>query len=167
MRESWGAASGIRRGRPRPLGKYQRMQKNILKGYANTACQMFSGWRLLVSPGDLPLMMDAGRGTVEVDLLTGDAILDGASTSIGMAREVAAWLREQAEKDGVPWDSLLGATMRIAFEFSDVEGEAPTTRVRRLIFDGTCVIRRDDQVFEGGFRKDETSTKVGDGPWVG
>jgi len=69
------------------------------------------------------------------------------------AREVAAWLRGQAEKDAVPWDSLLGATMRIAFDFSDVEGEAPTTRVRRLIFDGTCVIRTDDQVFEGGFRK--------------
>ena len=143
------------------------MQKNILKGYANTACQMFSGWRLVVSPGDLPLMMDAGRGTVEVDLLAGDAMLDGAPTSIGMAREVATWLREQAEKDGVPWGSLREATMRIDFDFSDVEGDAPTTRVRRLIFDGTCVIRTDDQAYEGGFRKDETMTKVGAGPWIG
>jgi hypothetical protein len=39
-----------------------------------------------------------------------------------MARELAAWLREQAEKDGAPWDSLREATMRIDFDFGDVEG---------------------------------------------
>jgi hypothetical protein len=142
------------------------VQKNILKGYANTACQMFSGWRILVSPGDLPLLLDAARGTVQVDLLTGNATLDGAPANIGMAREVAAWLREQAEKDGVPWDSLREATMRVKFDLSEVEGSAPATRVRRFIFDGTCVIGTDDQTYEGGFRKDETSIKVGDGPWI-
>jgi hypothetical protein len=142
------------------------MQKNILKGYANTAPQMFSGWRLLVSPGDLPLLLDAGRGTVQVDLLTGAASLDGMPASIGMAREVAAWLRQQAEKDGVPWDSLREATMWVAFDLTEVEGSSPSIRVRRFIFDGTCVIRTEDRSYEGGFRKDETSTKVGNGPWI-
>ena len=142
------------------------MQKNILKGYANTAGQMFAGWRLLVSTGDLPLLLEAGRGTVEVDLLTGDATLDGVETSIGMAREVAVWLREQAQKDRVPWDSLRAATMRVDFDLSEIEGTAPSTWVRHFTFDGTCAIRTDDKVYEGGFRKDETSTKVGRGPWI-
>ena len=142
------------------------MQKNILTGYANTACQMFSGWRLLVSPGDLPQLLDAGRGIVQVDLLTGDASVDGRSVNLGMAQEVAEWLREQAAKDGVPWNAVREATMSVAFDLSEAEGSAPDVRVRRFVFDGTCVIRTDNQTYEGGFRKDETSTKVAGGPWI-
>lgn len=141
------------------------MQKNILKGYANTVCQMFAGWRLLVSPGDLPLLMDAGRGQFEVDLLGGSTTLDGVPTHLGMADEVSAWLREQAEKDQVPWNLVRAAKLHVAFDFTETEQE-PGMRIRRLIFVCTCEINTDCETYRGSHRKDEVGTKTGDGPWI-
>ncbi len=142
------------------------MRRKILQDYANKVCEMFVGWRLAVSGDDIPRLIDAGSGELEVNLLEVSVVLDGAIVpAFGIVHEVAAWLRDRCQADRVSFEEIREARVHIAF--SATEEARKGQRVRDLHFQCKSRLVTDERAYEGAADKHETWVGSLTGtPWV-
>lgn len=73
---------------------------------------MACGWRLY---GDLRTLATAEGSTIEINLITGLATIDGEPTShyLHIAAEIRHWLMERIERDQVPTGVIVAATLAL------------------------------------------------------
>lgn len=142
------------------------MRRGLVKDYANQICQIFVGWRLLVSPGDLPLLLDAGEGRLELDLLSGSARIDGASVRFAFGDELREWLRHRAEWDGLAWSSIQHADLVVDFACTERPGRRQGVRIRELAFECESTIETSVGSASGRRSSRELGVKDGDSPWA-
>lgn len=90
----------------------RRVRRGLLKDLANTPTQIACGWRLY---GDLSRLRQLSGTVVSVDLLTGQAAVDGRllNPPLDIAEETSRWLRDRLERDGVPSGTVLAATLAL------------------------------------------------------
>ena len=93
----------------------RRMRRGLLKDLANTPTQIACGWRLY---GDLARLRQLSGIVVMVDLLTGQANIDGRLLvpPPEIAEETSRWLRDRLERDGVPSGTVTAATLALRLE---------------------------------------------------
>lgn len=142
------------------------VRRKILQDYANKVCEMFVGWRLAVSGDDIPRLIEAGSGVLDVNLLDASVLLDGTNVpAYGIVNEVAAWLRDRCEADRVPFHEIQEARVRVAFSASEVDRKGH--RVRELHFQCRSQLVTDERVYEGVTDKHESWVGSSEGaPWV-
>jgi hypothetical protein len=131
------------------------MRRGLLQDHANQVCQMFTGWRLTIV--DLPLLVSAGRGTVDIDLLTGECRINGTAVDpLGILCELDAWLS----------DDLI-RRLRVHADFEIEESRDGTAEQRRLRLDCMSELATAEHAFSGRHVKSEIWTHKGsDGPWM-
>jgi hypothetical protein len=129
-----------------------RMRRGLLQDYANQVCQKAAGWLMTL---DGPLLLAAGTGTLEIDLLTGQTLMNGT----GQARppltysEVGPWLDEARSRDDVPPDVIEAFNLNIHFAIE--EGSDRGLETRRVFLDCSSRVKTADRTFEGRHRKTE------------
>ena len=143
------------------------MRRKVLQDYANKVCEMFVGWRLAVSANDIPRLIEAGSGDLDVNLLDESVRLNGVDmATLGIAREVAAWLQDRCAADRVPVAELQEVRIRVAFNVSEKTGRNGH-RVRDLDFKCKSRIVTDERTYEGALDKRESWVGSSSGaPWV-
>jgi hypothetical protein len=89
------------------------VRRELLKVLVNTPTQIVCGWRL--HGPDLRRLVDLAGEVVSMDLLTGDCYLDTTllDPALGIAEEIAGWLREPFDRDAVPPGMVHHATMTL------------------------------------------------------
>lgn len=142
------------------------MRRGLVQDYANQIPQIFVGWRLLVSPGDLPLLLARGQGQLRLNLLTGTAQIDGSYVSFAFADELQEWLKERAELDGLGWTAIERADLTVDFACEERPGRKMGVLVRQLDFKCTMTLDAAGGHALSTRVSQEVGVKEGDGPWV-
>ena len=137
------------------------VRRGLLRDYANTVCQIFTGWRLLAWPEDVPLLLPASEGSVHLDLLDGAATLNGAPTRLSIAQEIHLWLRERADLDGLGWDSITKADLTVDFVCREEPGRRKGVTVRELDLACRSIIETTTGSATGSHRNHELSVRQG------
>jgi hypothetical protein len=142
------------------------VRRKILQDYANKVCEMFVGWRLAVSGDDIPRLIAAGSGVLDVNLLDASVLLDGTGVpEYGITNEVAAWLRERCEADRIPLHEIREARVRVEFSASEADRKGHLVRDLRIQCRSQMVT--DERVYEGAADKHESWVGSSKGaPWV-
>lgn len=98
----------------------RRVRRGLLKDLANTPTQIACGWRLY---GDLARLRELSGTVITVDLLTGQADIDGRllSPPLDIAQETSRWLRDRLEQDGVPSGTVTAATLALRLDIDKRE----------------------------------------------
>jgi hypothetical protein len=142
------------------------MRRGLVQDYANQVCQIFVGWRLLVSPGDLARLVDAGKGRLELDLKTGAARIDGSPVEFAFGEELRDWLRHRADEDGLGWTEIRRADLVVDFACARRPGRKPGVVVRELAFDCGSTVETSAGNASTTRSSREVAVREGDGPWV-
>lgn len=143
------------------------MRRKVVQDYANKVCQIFVGWRLAVHDRDIPRLIEVGDGHLRIDLLTGATLVDGRPElpPLGIAEELAAWLRDRCDRDRVDIGEVREAVLTVRF----VAQERTTRRgtfVRHLQFDCHSRIDTGDRPYESALTTDEAwSRSSAEGAW--
>jgi hypothetical protein len=144
------------------------VRRKVLQDYANKVCEIFAGWRIAVAPGDLDRLLEAGTGTVNMNLRTGATCLSGQAVEpLGISRELAAWLAaaDRAENDRLPLDQLTEANLAVSFRLSEDQDGRGT--IRHLDFQCRSELRTDELSYTGRLDKREVWTRPAPGrPWM-
>jgi hypothetical protein len=107
-----------------------RVRRGLLKDLANTPTQIVRGWRLY-GP-DLRRLANLAGEVVSIDLLTGDCNVGATRLDppLGIAEELAGWLRKRFDSDAVPPGTVHRATVILK----------PRTQPDLLVVECTTVI---------------------------
>jgi hypothetical protein len=89
------------------------MRRGLLKDLANTPTQIVCGYRLY-GP-DLRRLTDLAGEVIRVDILSGECCLgtDRLDPPLGVAEEIASWLRERFDRDAIPPGTVEQATVTL------------------------------------------------------
>jgi hypothetical protein len=140
------------------------MRRGLLQDFANTACQMFVGWRIW---NDLPRLLAVGEGVVEIDLLTAETLLAGRPVEpLSIGHEIRSWLRERIEAEGVPAGLVTSARLTVAFAVADRPGRSPGHVQRRLLFRCESAVVAAGRTYASVLVDEQLGVKEGGGPWV-
>lgn len=123
------------------------MQRGFLQDLANTACQMFVGWRLHDS---VRWLVERGSGNLAVDLLTGEATLDESTVeSPDIAGELQAWFAARLHSEAVVEGTVGSAVLFCTFTASEEQHRRrPVTNVH-LTMRCRCEIVSGERTFVG------------------
>jgi hypothetical protein len=88
------------------------MRRGLLKDLTNTPTQIACGWRL---HGDLSRLSNQRRAVV-IDLLSGQATVErhAVSPPLEVAEAAHGWVRDRFERDGVPHELVVQATLTLS-----------------------------------------------------
>lgn len=140
------------------------MRRGLLQDYANTACQMFFGWR---SFDDVPRLLEVGDGIVEINLLTVETFVNDAHVEpLHICHEINLWLLERLAAEQLGPDSLDTAQLTVSFSARDSAGRSAAHTQRRLRFDCRSVIAMDGKSYSGVLADDQVGVQKDGGPWV-
>ena len=94
------------------------MRRKVLQDFANVFCQRFID---LPSGHDLATFVYLGSGSATLDILSGECTFNGNPIrSLHTCAEDRKWLEEQCAKHHIPLAGILGATMAIAVDVTNV-----------------------------------------------
>ena len=95
------------------------MRRKVIQHFANMFPQKFLD---LPEGHDLAILAKEKSGVVEFDFLQGTALIAGVSRpEFRTSTNFRAWLVRESEAHGIPFESLLQASMRVAFEVTGIE----------------------------------------------
>jgi hypothetical protein len=84
--------------------------KKRLKNTADTACQVFCGWRLMASKARL---IELGSGPLEIHLLTGQCFFKGVPfEQLPISKELQNWFMKQMAAQKIPVEAIKRARIR-------------------------------------------------------
>ena len=89
------------------------MKQRRLKHHADTLAHMACGWQVA---GDLHALVRLGSAQLEIDALTGQCQANGKPLRLHLAEALAAWLRRDAEEQGVPFEAFRRAHVTLALK---------------------------------------------------
>ncbi|HEX8694003.1 MAG TPA: hypothetical protein VF746_16390 [Longimicrobium sp.] len=102
------------------------MRRKRLQHAADNLCQMFCGWRL---HGCYPELERLGSGTLVVDVLAEACTFEGEPIpALGIARELAAWLREDLAAHHIDVERLREARVTVEVRLGTVPKAERRTR---------------------------------------
>jgi hypothetical protein len=107
-----------------------------------------------------------GTGRLQLDLLEATASINGQPVEFGMAEELRLWLRGRSDQDGLGWQSLSRAALRVDFDCREVPGRKAGVLIRELHFKCTAELEAAAQEAVATLESREVGIKEGDGPWV-
>ena len=108
------------------------MRRKRLNHYADVMCKMFVGWRM---GDDLETLSDLPDGTINVNLLTGEATHSVVGNlDLHIAKELQAWLQQEAEKDNIDFTQLKSGNLEVAIN----TGKVATNRKKIVSFNFEC-----------------------------
>lgn len=152
------------------------MRRGLLKNYTDTLCDIFVGWRLRVSRDDMPMLISAGAGNLEMNLLDGTTTLDGERITFHFSQELSDWLRERSELDGLGWSNISRALMQVRFDFNESTTlgrhrwwqRRSSVRESRRVLSFACESSIESTVGSAASRRitREFGIRSGDGPWI-
>jgi len=125
------------------------MKKARLKHHADVLAHMACGWRII---GDLHALARLGSGLFEIDALTGTCLLNGEPyLNLDLAQELTAWLRRDAEENGIPFDHFQRAQVTLQFTARVTANRSAVTFDRIA----TSRIESGSGVFTADFKKND------------
>lgn len=102
------------------------MRRKRLRHVAQNLCQMFCGWRLTNSYRDLERL---GSGTLTVDALTGECLVNGAATEeLSIAGELQSWLLDDLGRCRVPVEDLREVMVKADLDLTAISAKKRVTR---------------------------------------
>jgi hypothetical protein len=120
--------------------------KEVLQDYANTTCDIATGWRLAGDPRDLERLVELQQGELVIDLLTGDSSIEGTKVEpFWIAGELTAWFRERCAVDQVPIDQVEEARVVLGFNAKQSKASRPFAVSLRC----QSTIRTDEATYVG------------------
>ncbi len=140
------------------------MRRKRLKHATDILCHMFCGWRLINCKPDL---VKLGSGTITIDALSGHCEFNEASIpELSIATEIKLWLREDMERNRIPLESLVRATLKATLTFDEIawrertgtdqfySENAPvyTERMHRCIINCKSEVVTDDTVYSSHYK---------------
>ena len=88
-----------------------------MRDYANQMAQMFVGYQITLD--DLPRFIEAGRGQIDVELLSGTTTLDGTPCPpLAISAAVRAWLDTAITRDQLASDHIHRISIHCDFDAS-------------------------------------------------
>lgn len=136
--------------------QYTKIMKNRLKNLADTACQVFCGWRLTASKATL---IELGSGSLEIQLLTGQCFFKGVPIEpLSISKELQIWFMNQLAAQKIPAEAIKRASIRAKVQRSLIPWEdrknkkqvfyaggqvVQTTEMHKCLIDCECEIVSD------------------------
>lgn len=95
------------------------MKLKRLQHAADTLCQMFCGWRLINSLGELERL---GSGTLRIDAISGGCHFNGHPIDeLSIAGELSQWLKDDLSKHEIPIELLVRADLVANIDLQQVK----------------------------------------------
>ena len=92
------------------------MRRKALQGLANNLCQMFVGYQSHYDIQDILTPLSEGRWVVlEINVLTGQCLAEGAVLPLHISRVMQGWLAEQLRRRKIPAEAVPSATLRVEY----------------------------------------------------
>lgn len=104
------------------------MRRKSLQGLANNLCQMFVGHQAYHDVQDILTPLSEGRRVVlEIDVLTGQCVAEGAVLPLHISQVMQDWLAEHLRRQRIPPDAIQAATLRVEYRARLVKYTRPQT----------------------------------------
>jgi hypothetical protein len=128
---------------------------------------MFCGWRL---DNCKPELVKLGSGKLTIDALSGICLFNGATIpELSIATEIKLWLREDMERNHIPMENLVRATLCAMLNFDEIAwhdrigkdmffnngGAVYTDRMHRCIIDCESEITTNELVYKSHYHDAE------------
>lgn len=110
------------------------MKKRRLKHCVDVFCQMFCGWRLANSYGDLVAL---GSGLLVIDAKQGDCTFNGQTiVPLSIAGEIHAWLVDDLHAHRIPLSVIASASLTVQMVLEPISAKQRSTVVQHIRPDG-------------------------------
>jgi hypothetical protein len=140
------------------------MREKRMQHVADILCQMFCGWRLILSK---PMLLDLGSGTVEIDALTGQCMFQNNPTpQLPIAKDLLAWTKEELVSHHIAIAGVIRARIAAKLTFAQVrwkirtaetcfadDGDARSMKLHQCTFDCESEIAMDAIVYHSRLRE--------------
>ncbi len=125
------------------------MKKARLKHHAHVLAHMACGWRIVE---DRHALAGLGSGRFEIDALTGECLLNGQPyKKLTLAQELTAWLRCDAQENGIPFDHFRRAQVTLDFTAKVTSDNSAVTFYRSA----TSLIETPTDTYTARFEKND------------
>jgi hypothetical protein len=139
------------------------MRRGLLQDYANQIAQMFVGYQIGLV--DMPLLVQAGKGRIQVDLFEGRSTLNGAPLpAFSISEAVRHWYSNAVARDQLSETFVRSITIDCDFEASESQSDRASLRIVAL--NCTVTVNAEDGSWVGTSSKQEESRRWEDGPWI-
>ncbi len=101
-----------------------------------------------------------------LNLLTGNATIDGAAVEFAFAEELQEWLRGRANVDGLGWGAFQRAELEVRFSCLERPGRSRGVTIRQLAFECRSVIETSAGEYTAVRASKEVGVREGNGPWA-